>query len=79
MNVQINKSREFNDCIIDITAKENNPKDIAHMERVVAYLVEEHGYEEIAGDGDYNIILGAAADNTAEAREAYSYAKKVTK
>lgn len=79
MNVTINKDREFNNGIIDIMAQENNAKDIAHMERVVAYLIENNGYEEIAGEGDYNVILGSASDNVTEAKKAYSAAKKATR
>lgn len=79
MRVETKKSREFNDGTIQIIANENSAKDKSHMERVAAYLVENEGYEEIACDGDNDVILGTASDTVAEAKKAYSYAKKATR
>ena len=78
MNVEITNP-ERSSALVDIMAKENNAKDIAHMERVVAYMKEQFGYEEMAGDGDYNVIIGGNGDTVSQAKTNYSIAKKATK
>lgn len=78
MNVEITNP-DKNSALVDIMAKENNAKDIAHMERVVSYMKENFGYVEMAGDGDYNVMIGGNGDNVVQAKKAYSEAKKATR
>lgn len=79
MKATFKKDREFSNGIITLEAKQGNQKDIQHMGRVIAHLVEQEGYEEIYGEEDYLVTLGISADNTREAKEAYAAAKKATR
>ncbi len=75
MNATFTKERGLTNGIIDIMAREDDEKDIAEMERVVDTLVEEYGYEEISGEGDYNVVLGSN-ETVAQMKKDYAAAKK---
>lgn len=49
---------KFSTGLIELNAREGEPKDIALMEQVVSLLKEE-GYSDIYGDGDYHVTMGS--------------------
>ena len=79
MKATANKERGTGNTLLMIIAKEGNEKDIAHMERVVNFMIEEDGAEEIYGEDDHIIGLGVDFATCKEALEAYNYAKKATR
>ena len=79
MKATANKERGTGNTLVMIIAKEGNEKDVAHMERVVEFMIEADGAEEIYGEGDHITGLGTDFATCKEALEAYNYAKRATR
>jgi hypothetical protein len=79
MQAAANKERGTGNTLLTITAKEGNAKDIAHMEKVVAFMIEQDGAEDIYGDDNNVVGLGVPVATCKEALEAYNEAKKATR
>ena len=79
MKAIYSRYRDGSEGVMTITAKEGNAKDIAHMERVISFLVEEWGYEDSVQEGDNEVTLGIGSDTIADAKWKYAQAKKSTK
>ena len=79
MQATANKDRDSSTALLMITARHDSQKDIDHMERLVAYLVENEHAEEIYGEDDHIIGLGVPAFTCKEALDLYKHAKKITK
>ena len=79
MKATANKERGTGNTLLTIIAKEDNAKDIAHMEKVVAFLIENDGAEDIYGEDDNVVGLSVPVATCKEALDAYNAAKKTTR
>jgi len=77
MNAQFQSNAHDSCSLIDLTAR--NDVDMVKVEKIVRYLCDVIGYEDVAADHDHHVTLGIYGNTIADMKKDYSEAKKATR
>ena len=79
MNAKPYKERGSLEACIDLVWNEHCEKDRTLAAAVIEILKADYDADEIAGDGESNLILSLPVGTLAEAKKAYADAKKAAR
>ena len=77
MNAQFQSNAQDASAVIDLTAR--NDADMVKVEKIVRYLCDNLGYEDVAADHEHHVTVGVSGGTIADMKKDYAAAKRATR